>query len=123
MGPTAIASLLTYQAVNGLGPEHAILLCFLSGIVEVLMGLFNLGFLVDFISGPVSSGFTSAVALIIVASQVKDLLGIMTKGNTFLEIAISISENVKDAKLWDTSLGIICIIVLLLMRVSYFLFT
>lgn len=43
MGPTAIASLLTFQIVNGKGPEHAILLCFLSGLIELLMGILGLG--------------------------------------------------------------------------------
>lgn len=43
VGPTAIASLLTYQVVQGRGPEHAILLCFLSGLIEIVMGLFGLG--------------------------------------------------------------------------------
>jgi hypothetical protein len=43
MGPTAIAALLTYQAVNSKGPAHAILLCFLTGILQVLMGFFGLG--------------------------------------------------------------------------------
>lgn len=117
MGPTAIASLLTFQAVHGMGPEHAILLCFLSGIVEVLMGILGLGFLIDFVSGPVSSGFTSAVALIIVTSQVKDVLGITTKGSTFLDIWISIFKNAHDTRLWDTVLGLVCIGVLLAMRV------
>lgn len=116
-GPTAIASLLTFQAVHGMGPEHAILLCFLSGLIEVLMGLLGLGFLIDFVSGPVSSGFTSAVALIIVSSQVKDVLGITVKGNTFLEMWTSIFHNIGDTKLWDTVLGIVCIVVLLIMRV------
>lgn len=43
MGPTAIQSLLTFQAIRGHGPEHAILLCFLCGVVQVLMGFFGLG--------------------------------------------------------------------------------
>lgn len=43
MGPTAIVSLMTYQAVQNHGVEHAILLCFLSGVVEVLMGIAGLG--------------------------------------------------------------------------------
>ncbi|XP_017777984.1 PREDICTED: sodium-independent sulfate anion transporter [Nicrophorus vespilloides] len=116
MGPTAIASLLTFQSVNGMGIEHAILLCFLTGLIEVLMGLLGLGFLIDFVSGPVSSGFTSAVALIIVTSQVKDVLGIVVKGNTFLEMWISIGENIKDTRTWDTVLGVVCIVILLLMR-------
>lgn len=74
MGPTAIASLLTYQAAGGVW-QRAVLLSFLTGIIELLMGLLGLGFLINFVSGPVSSGFTSAVSLIILTSQVKDIFG------------------------------------------------
>nr|XP_023014741.1 sodium-independent sulfate anion transporter-like [Leptinotarsa decemlineata] len=42
-GPSAINALLTAQAVKGRGPEHAILLCFLIGLVQILMGLLGLG--------------------------------------------------------------------------------
>lgn len=74
MGPTAIASLLTYQAAGGVW-QKAVLLSFLTGIVEILMGFMGLGFLLNFVSGPVSSGYTSAVSLIILTSQVKDIFG------------------------------------------------
>lgn len=80
---------------------------------------FVLGFLVDFVSGPVASGFTSAVALIIVTSQVKDILGISMTGTTFLEQWISIFAEIKNTRTWDAVLGICCIIVLLSMRVSH----
>lgn len=43
VGPTAIASLLTFQAINGHGAQHAILLCFLTGIIQVLMSVLGLG--------------------------------------------------------------------------------
>ncbi|KAJ8928376.1 hypothetical protein NQ314_019107 [Rhamnusium bicolor] len=43
MGPSAISALLTFQVVNGHGPEHAILLSFLSGLIQILMGFFGLG--------------------------------------------------------------------------------
>lgn len=79
------------------------------------------GFVVDFVSGPVSSGFTSAVALIIVTSQVKDVLGITTSGNTFLEQWISVFREINNTKPWDAVLGVCCIIVLLSMRVSTYL--
>lgn len=115
MGPTAIASLLTFQAANG-SWEKAVLLCFLSGCIELLMGLFGLGFLIDFVSGPVSSGFTSAVALIIFSSQVKDIFGIKSKGNTFVEMWTSIIENINGIRISDTILGLSCIVILLLMR-------
>ncbi|XP_030758752.1 sodium-independent sulfate anion transporter-like isoform X2 [Sitophilus oryzae] len=117
MGPTAIASLLTYQAVRGVSTEHALLLCFLTGVVQVLMGIFGLGFLVDFISGPVSSGFTSAVALIILTSQVRDILGVTASGSVFTEMWGNIFRNIHETNAWDTVLGICCIAVLLIMRI------
>lgn len=115
-GPTAIAALLTFQVAQGSVPK-SILLCLLTGIIELLMGLFGLGFLVDFVSGPVASGFTSAVSLIIVSSQVKDLLGIAAKGSTFLQIWTEIFKDIHNIRLWDTCLGITCIAVLLILRI------
>ncbi|XP_021699412.1 sodium-independent sulfate anion transporter isoform X2 [Aedes aegypti] len=115
MGPTAIASLLTFQVTNGIW-QRAVLLCFLTGLVELLMGLFALGFLIDFVSGPVSSGFTSAAALIILSSQVKDLLGISAKGNTFVEQWQAILKDIQNTQLGDAVMGFTCIVVLLLMR-------
>lgn len=45
MGPSAIISLLTYQTVSHLDAplQHAILLCFLAGLIELIMGIFGLG--------------------------------------------------------------------------------
>ena len=43
VGPTAIASILTRENLRGLGPEFAVLLCFLAGCVELLMGILQLG--------------------------------------------------------------------------------
>ncbi|KAF9416924.1 hypothetical protein HW555_005840 [Spodoptera exigua] len=114
-GPTAIASLLTYQVAGGV-VEKAILLAFLAGLVELLMGVLGLGFLINFVSGPVSSGFTSAVALMIATSQVKDLFAISVSGTTFLQQWISIFRNLHAASLWDPVLGFSCIALLLIMR-------
>lgn len=117
-GPTAIASLLTWQVAGG-SVEKAILLTFLTGFVELLMGVLGLGFLINFVSGPVSSGFTSAVALMIATSQVKDLFAISVTGTTFLQQWISIFKNIHAASVWDPVLGFICIALLLTLRVSY----
>ncbi|XP_023247492.1 sodium-independent sulfate anion transporter isoform X2 [Copidosoma floridanum] len=120
-GPTAIMSLLTYQTVSHINPiedreRHAVLLCFLVGLIELLMGVFGLGFLIDFVSGPVSSGFTSAVALIIVSSQIKDILGISAKGPTFVEMWRSIVEQLHTTRVCDAALGVSCIVFLLILR-------
>ncbi|XP_066903372.1 sodium-independent sulfate anion transporter [Halyomorpha halys] len=116
MGPTAICSILTFQTLHGLGAEYGILLCFLSGVIQFIMGIVGLGIIIDFVSGPVSSGFTSAVAILIVSSQIKDLIGITAVGSTFIEIWSSIIKDISNIQLWDTVAGIVCIIILIGMR-------
>lgn len=83
VGPVAMVSLLTATGVGTLaagGTEMyltlAITLAFLVGLIQFLLGAFRLGFLVNFLSHPVISGFTSAAALIIGLSQLKHLLGV-----------------------------------------------
>src|SRR5690606_21387754 len=46
------------------------------GLIQVAMGLLKLGFFVNFISFPVISGFTSAAAIIIMVTQIQDILGL-----------------------------------------------
>lgn len=115
MGPSSIASLLTFQATGGIW-QKAVLLCFLTGLVEVIMGFIGMGFFLNFVSGPVNSGFTSACALIILTSQVKNVLGIKASGSTFIETWSSIFRNIEHIRWIDTFMGISCLIVLLLMR-------
>jgi len=83
VGPVAMVSLLTATAIGsfqGLSTteyiSYAILLTLLVGAIQFLLGIFRLGFLVNFLSHPVVSGFTSAAALIIGLSQLKHLLGV-----------------------------------------------
>lgn len=78
------------------------------------------GFLIDFISGPVNSGFMSAVAVLIILSQIKDLIGIKSSGTTVPDMATSIFKNIPDYRPVDTCLGIVCIVVILLLRVSVY---
>ncbi|XP_021925205.1 sodium-independent sulfate anion transporter-like isoform X2 [Zootermopsis nevadensis] len=117
IGPTAVMSLLTYEFVHDLGIEYMVLLTFLSGCVELVMGLLNLGFLIDFISTPVTSGFTSAYSIIIIVSQLKSLFGLRkfkTKG--FIDNISKLVTHLHETKIWDTVLGISCIIFLLILR-------
>lgn len=116
IGPTALMSLMTYQQVIGRNPDFAILLCFLSGIVQLLMGVLHLGVLIDFISVPVTVGFTSATSLIIVVSQVKSLLGLKFSSSGFLDCVKKVIKHFPEARAADTLLGLTCIVILLLMR-------
>ncbi|XP_011313714.1 sodium-independent sulfate anion transporter isoform X2 [Fopius arisanus] len=118
VGPTAIAAILTRETLSRshLGPDFAVLLAFMSGLVSLFMGILQLGFLIDFISGPVSVGFTSAAAIIIATSQVKDILGIRISGGNFLDTWHNVFEHVCDTRLWDAVWGLTAIIILLILR-------
>ncbi|KYN30257.1 Sodium-independent sulfate anion transporter [Trachymyrmex cornetzi] len=107
VGPTAIAAILTRETLQKahLGPDFAILLCFVSGCVSLLMGILQL-----------AVGFTSAASIIIATSQVKDILGLKVSGTKFVQVWQSIFEHIGETRRWDTTLGIVCIIVLLLLR-------
>ncbi|MEO0917047.1 MAG: solute carrier family 26 protein [Pseudomonadota bacterium] len=82
VGPVAIVSLMVATTLGEIIEAGsagylagAVLLAFLSGAILLGMGLARLGFLVNFLSHPVISGFSSAAALVIGFSQLKHLLG------------------------------------------------
>jgi SulP family sulfate permease len=82
VGPVAIVSLLVASGITPLAGGDvtlylalAITLAFLVGIIQIGMGIFRVGFLVNFLSHPVLVGFTAAAAIIIGFSQVKHVLG------------------------------------------------
>ena len=76
------------------------------------------GVLIDFISIPVTVGFTSATSVIIGASQLKSLLGLKIKSSGFLDTVTKVFQNIHMTKLYDFTLGVACIVVLMLLRVS-----
>lgn len=63
-------------------------------------------------------GFTSAAAIIIATTQVKDIFGISIQSGTFLQIWENIFEHISETRLWDTVLGVASMAVLFTLRVS-----
>nr|CAD7443752.1 unnamed protein product [Timema bartmani] len=116
IGPTAILALMTRTFVSNHGEDFAVLLAFLSGCVISLLGLLRMGFLVDFISLPVTVGFTSAAAVTIASTQVKDLLGYGGENDDFLQAWKNLKENASHSRLTDSLLGVMSIVALLVAR-------
>ncbi|KFB36787.1 AGAP001531-PA-like protein [Anopheles sinensis] len=119
IGPTSLMSLLTLQYTAGRPPGYVIVLAFASGLVELAMGVFRLGFLVCFISAPVTSAFTSATALIIIGVQLRNLLGIPRPANGdggFFGTVLNVLGGLGEAKLGDTALGVGCIVLLVALQ-------
>lgn len=116
IGPTAIMSIMTGEYVSHGGPTYAVLLTFLAGIIQIMMGILNLGFVVEFISGPVISGFTSAAAITIASTQLSALFGMGFKSDHFLDTVYLFFANIKAMKLGDSLLGVGCVVLLLVVR-------
>lgn len=120
VGPVAMDSLLVAAAVTMLaevGTDQyivlAILLAFMMGMVQLLLGLFRMGFLVNFLSKPVISGFTSAAALIIGLNQLKHLLGIdIARSNYIHTILYEASQQWSSINIIALAIGIAGIIIL-----------
>ena len=62
IGPTAVNSIMSFNYAGGT-PYKAVTLAFFSGIIEILCGILNLGFLIQYISQPVVTAFSSAVCI------------------------------------------------------------
>jgi len=120
-GPVAMDSLLVAAGLGALaitGVENyiamAIFLAFLVGAIQFVLGLGRMGFLVNFLSKPVISGFTSAAAIIIMFSQLKHLLGVdIEKSNKFHILIGNAFEKVAETNLYDFGIGILGILIII----------
>lgn len=124
VGPVAIASLMTAAATadmaaagHGNALSIALVLAALSGGMMLLLGVARLGFVVNFLSHPVISGFTSAAAILIAVGQLKPLLGIdYPRGTSFIEAVWETVRQVPDIHLATAAIGAAAIAILLLSR-------
>lgn len=116
IGPTAILSLLTYKYGHTFDDEYIVLLCFLTGCIILTFGILRLGFVVEFISMPVTDGFTSAAAVMIASSQIKNVLGIKITADSFVENWTGLYEHWQQFKLADTLMGVSTIAILLIAK-------
>ncbi len=123
VGPVAIASLMTATALSALsapGSEsyiaNALVLSLLIGLILLVLGLVRAGFLVNFLSHPVISGFTSAAAILILISQIKYLLGIdIPRGEAFATI-VNVVRHIGETNPATLTIGGGALAILLTMR-------
>ncbi len=110
VGPVAVVSLMTATALGELAQAGtplyagmALTLALMSGLMLLAMGLLRLGFLANFLSHPVISGFITASGLLIAASQLKTLLGVSAPGTDFFAMLASLAHqlpNVHGLTVW-----------------------
>ncbi|MGB0527522.1 MAG: SulP family inorganic anion transporter [Flavobacteriaceae bacterium] len=124
VGPVAMDSLLVASGLGALSLsgidqyiQMAVFLALFMGAIQVLMGLLKMGFLVNFLSKPVISGFTSAAALIIGMSQLKHLLGTdIERSNQIQHLLYNAFLTIDQIHLGTLTIGIIGILGILILK-------
>ena len=112
VGPVAVVSLMTAAAIGQMQlatPEAyvaaAVALALVVGLMLLVAGVFRLGFLANFLSHPVISGFISASAILIALSQIGHLLGVKLSGHTLPEILGSLAAQLPQTNLATLAVG------------------
>lgn len=121
VGPVAVSALLVLAGVSQIeSPGTAryvqlVITCgYLIGVLQFLLGLFRMGFLVNFLSHPVVAGFTSAAAFIILFSQMGSLLGVkIPQSDHLLETASSTFWQLHKANMLTVAISIASIAIIL----------
>ena len=118
VGPVAMDSLLVASGLGALSlsgiDEYigmAMFLALFMGAIQLLLGVLRMGFLVNFLSKPVISGFTSAAAIIIGLSQLKHLLGIsIENSNQLINLLQNIVREIDEVNYIAIGIGIVALI-------------
>jgi len=123
VGPVAIAALMTASAVAPysaisleMGMTAAIVMASISGFILVLAGILRLGFLANFLSHPVITGFISAASIVIASGQLPSLLGFSASGDNLIILGASISNQINHIHLPTVLLSAITLLTLVLSR-------
>jgi sulfate permease, SulP family len=127
VGPVAMISLLVFASCSSLATPGSseymamvLLLALMVGVFQLAAGLIRLGFLINFFSHAVISGFTSAAAIIIALSQVKHLLGISlgNEQSVFLLVG-DIIRHAGTTNIPTLAVGVVCLAGLYFFRQHY----
>ncbi len=125
-GPVAVVSLLTASSLSqfaGIGTEKfialAIILALMVGITQLILGVFKLGVIVNFLSHPVIVGFTNAAAIIIGLSQINKIFGVeKERSEHFINDIIGVFEHVSagETHLLTFAFGAGAILLMILLK-------
>jgi len=124
VGPVAIVSLLVHVACSKVAlpgtPAYlvaALQLALLTGLLQLLLGAVRAGFMVHFLSRAAIGGFTSAAALLIALSQMKNLLGVSGgSGESAFQVASGLILHLGETHPLAVSMGLGAITLLLVLQ-------
>lgn len=123
VGPVAVVSLMTAATVGAVAQQGtadyasiAVLLALMSGGILVVLGLFRFGFVTNFLSHPVVSGFITASGIIIGLSQMRHILGVSAHGETLPALLNSLGRELGHTNSSTLAVGALVLLFLVFCR-------
>lgn len=122
VGPVAVTAIMTAGALSDYATGSlqyitlSIILAMMVGVILALASILRLGWIMQFVSRGVSSGFVSAAAVLIIISQIKNLTGLPLVGGSLIDIAGNLSGSSFELKPHTALLGIGTLLILLANR-------
>lgn len=105
MGPVSTVTVLSGSIVRGLagGDVAAAVamtnaLAVLAGIVLLAAGLLRVGWVAQFLSAPIVTGFVTGLVVLIVVGEIPGVLGVSTPGGALLERIVGLAQSVPNAQ-------------------------
>ncbi|MBW9110046.1 SulP family inorganic anion transporter [Microbacterium ureisolvens] len=120
--PDAAAAALVASSIGGLATAGsadyatlALAQAIICGVMFVLMAVFKLGFLANFLSKPILIGFVGGLALDILVSQIAKMLGVkIDSGGEFVDKVFGLVSNLETINAWSLAISAVSVTILLL---------
>jgi len=84
-----------------------------TGLVVLAVGLLRLGWIADFLSVPIVTGFLGGIGIIIIVHQLPSALGVTSGGTSVIQRLSSLSHVLGDARPWSVGLALGTLVVLM----------
>lgn len=117
-GPTGAFVVIIYGIVYRHGYDGLVVATVIAGLILLIMGFFKLGNLIKFVPYPVTTGFTSGIAVIIFTSQIKDFLGLnvaQVPAEFFLKLSV-FAQNYHTVNFYAVIVAGLALAILLVLR-------
>lgn len=115
-GPTGAFVVIVFRIISQHGLQGLVISTIMAGIILILLGLFKLGDIIKFIPYPITTGFTSGIAVTIFVSQIKDILGLeiaKMPGETLSQLA-TLAKNISTINWFALLVAIATVIIIML---------
>ncbi|MBN2794697.1 MAG: sulfate permease [Clostridia bacterium] len=114
-GPTGAFMVIVYGVVMKYGVMGLTIATIMAGIMLIIMGLLKMGSVIKFIPYPITTGFTSGIALVIFSSQIKDFFGLKTGDlpAEFIEKWKVYFESFNSISIQTTLIGLLALLIII----------